>query len=766
MQRHDDDTKSIAVRSATDLTGTSEQLNATANAVMDGADVGGDTCVRLAQVFGNVMSNHVNSDAYNANSVFNKLTYLDSTNPDQGMSGAGWAMMAASPVTAALRLGQHYYQIYRKHEVKSPAYLRRQLKRSQQLHGVMFPEIQDDLHLNLAGLNQEEAEVELQRIVNETEKKRRRKVARDAALRAEYVALREKLIEEMLIKLENKTSINEADKDKVALDPVSKFINRFNDSLFVSVVNKVWQVLNTQSYIFWVIVFPVGLALGAAATVAMPYVLIAVTVIGGALLAYEVVEKARAKKPVAGALIDKKQADYEKAVALADEQIQQRLFISKEHDLIMRKLRNFNARLGINSVQEEQDATEGVVDKIYLQPNFTDVMNSTLARRLLGSKAERRTALAVAVASRAISGFVATAFVLWIASTFVGMIPAMAVIGTFLGGAVATVGFGGAVAGLLGISTFSAVRKQQKTEEERVYEILSSQYKKEGISYLDKFTRLETEVERKKAAIKDLRNQIRLHDPQEELDNYNLKHADVHNDYYFEKQKHTPSVSTYVKKGLNRVYTLFGGGQTGVFVARCLFLVGGLAAGAVLASGFGAPFVFLGIALAVGITVGVLKLAQYQLERNQKHRQHFAETIDSRIDFLAKKKQELSFVERILTQKLAQLQPQSVQASPRVQASPQVTSDSPRAKSELDLQALGKAKLLVPPADSGTRLSTEASASVVNAGALQPGGIATPPAKAKAFIQARFWQSPPDRPVSSPALSGNGGNNSTRRSKK
>ncbi len=750
MQRHDDK-KSIAVQSAKELVGTSNQLTTTAYAVMDGADVGGDTCVRLVQVFSNVMTNHINSDAYNANSIFNKVTYLDPSHSDQGMSGAGWAMMAASPATAALRLGQHYYQIYRHHEVKSPAYLRRQLKRAQRLHGVVIPEIHNELYSE--ELSQEDLEVELQRV--ETLKKRRRKAARDAALLADQEALRKKLIDEMLIKIENRKSINVDDKDKVALDPVSKFINRVNDSLFVGVVNKVWQVLNTQSYIFWVIAFPVGLALGAAATLAMPYVLLAVTAIGGALLAYEVIEKTRAKKPASQAPIKKEEVDHKKAIALADAQIQQRLFISKEHDLIMRKLRNYNAQLDLHSVQEDQDACEVVNDEIYHQPNFTDVMRSSLAQRLLGSKAERRAALAVAVASRAISGFVATAFVLWVASTFVGMLPAMAVIGTFLGGAVATVGFGGAVAGLLGISTFAAVRKQQKSEEERVYEILSSQYKKEGISYLDKFTRLEADVENKKAAIKVLRDEIRQLDPQAELDNYDLKHADVHNDYYFEKQQHKPSFSTYVKKGLNRVYTLLGGGQTGVFVARCLFLVGGLAAGAVLASGFGAPFVFLGIALAVGITVGVLKLAQYQLERNQKHRHHFAETIDSRIDFLAKKKQELSFVERILTQKKAQVQAQRVRVP-----------TTPRSQSVPNFNALNALNVLtVAPAASDQKgVLTEVSASYVDVEVHPPGAVSRPGTVPMPREKSKdaLWQRPPSQTASSPvasAVAGHDGKN-------
>ena len=59
------------------------------------------------------------------------------------------------------------------------------------------------------------------------------------------------------------------------------------------------------------------------------------------------------------------------------------------------------------------------------------------------------------------------------------------------------------------------------------------------------------------------------------------------------------------------------------------------------------------------------------MEKNQKHRQHFADTIDTRIDFLAKKKSELNLVEKILKTKKTELQfkKQGV-ALPRAESTP------------------------------------------------------------------------------------------------
>lgn len=125
---------------------------------------------------------------------------------------------------------------------------------------------------------------------------------------------------------------------------------------------------------------------------------------------------------------------------------------------------------------------------------------------------------------------------------------------------------------------------------------------------------------------------------------YDLNKIDVHNDYYFEKQKDSPTVFTYVKKALSRGYTFLTGGQSGIFIIRALFLVGGIFA----AAATGAPLVFIAIAAVGGLVLGGLKLWQYCLERKRQHKDNFVETIDTRISYLKKKDKELNALENSL----------------------------------------------------------------------------------------------------------------------
>ena len=85
-------------------------------------------------------------------------------------------MVGLGPLTAALRLGQHYYQIYRAKEVQSPEYLRRQLKRAQRAHGIVIDDEEDHL---------------------ENAAKRQLKEKRDKAEHQERETLRQDLIKEM-----------------------------------------------------------------------------------------------------------------------------------------------------------------------------------------------------------------------------------------------------------------------------------------------------------------------------------------------------------------------------------------------------------------------------------------------------------------------------------------------------------------------------------------------------------------------------------------
>lgn len=162
---------------------------------------------------------------------------------------------------------------------------------------------------------------------------------------------------------------------------------------------------------------------------------------------------------------------------------------------------------------------------------------------------------------------------------------------------------------------------------------------------------------------------------------YDIKKIDVYNDYYFEKQKDKATLWTNVKKGCNRAYAFLSGGQSGIFIVRTLFLVGGICAAACT----GAPLVFFGIAAVGALVIGTIKLVQYCLERKRQKRENFVNTIDARISYLRKKEKELDALEVVLDPSKSKDQDKpapashaiDVGAAPKAALAPSAAASSP-----------------------------------------------------------------------------------------
>jgi len=270
-------------------------------------------------------------------------------------------------------------------------------------------------------------------------------------------------------------------------------------------------------------------------------------------------------------------------------------------------------------------------------------LQSSLKQRLLGHPAERYARLGLTVFSVALLGFLMPLFIFWFAGCALAVLPAVGILVSIAAVAnsmsITTI-VGGVLAGVTGIDALAGMRAKQLDYEKKVDAVLNANYKNTGMTKAEKFAELEAELNRKMALIKN--NPRLCHEMKH--GGYDINKIDVYNDYYFEKQKHSPSTWTWIKKGMNRFYNLLGGGQSGALVARMLFLVGGVAAITLSAFTCGAPIAFIAVAASLAVVLGVARLVKYQFDRNHEHREFFVDTIDARISYLGKKNKELDLV--------------------------------------------------------------------------------------------------------------------------
>ncbi len=151
---------------------------------------------------------------------------------------------------------------------------------------------------------------------------------------------------------------------------------------------------------------------------------------------------------------------------------------------------------------------------------------------------------------------------------------------------------------------------------------------------------------------------------------YNLDEVDPYNDYFFEKQKYTVPIFSRIKQGLNYAFHFFGGGQSGVFIARQYFLGSMTAASVALpavlvvggtglvvalaATGYGLPIV-IGVAVAFALTYGAIRLGFVLYERRRRHNQLRAETVDERLSHMNKGERELADTVTLLKEKIGEV---------------------------------------------------------------------------------------------------------------
>jgi len=336
-------------------------------------------------------------------------------------------------------------------------------------------------------------------------------------------------------------------------------------------------------------------------------------------------------------------------------ELRQRAFMKYEHTAIMSQIKHtydwkqdqergfkkryqqaFNDFINKDDVKKQRAVNE-MIDASLLK--LTNHMRAN-------SGGERHARLVIGVINSTIAGFIMPLFVLWLASSIV-MVPvllgvvALAGVASLLGSSMLYTVGGALLSTVFGIQTTAQRRQAQLAFDERMNNKFLERYKNEVIGKGTKFCQLESAVNEKIAG-------IRQHNPvlmaTLKAKGFDINKIDAYNDYYFEKQKAQPSGWTLLKKTVNRVYQFLGGGQTGALITRCLGLAGCIFAPAIAALPFGGPIAFVAVAIIMAVIVGSLRVAQYQLEANQKHREFFADTIDARISYLKKKDKELTAI--------------------------------------------------------------------------------------------------------------------------
>lgn len=469
-------------------------------------------------------------------------------------------------------------------------------------------------------------------------------------------------------------------------------VNRIRDSKAGNVAGYVWGWATNHSMLFWIAWMPVAVAVGAAATFTLPYISVIAGVtlgIGGLMTAWKVVEMARhyfkenkVKKDIKARLGGIKLEDSELSSlidTIKEKEIPYAhlsgIYKPDKRDLRDKiKIAELPAKVKIKVIykvisdfkkydlQQKRKVHTHLKQRVFMKYEHTAWMNkfdpdkkynqqvktqadlkSKLTKHLAGSSIERSMRLTVGVFNRALLASVFPMFIFWFLAGVVTVPVLMGAVA--LKGAAAMIGgpamftYTGAVSGgWFGLQALATRRAQQLAYDEKVNSILQSVYKnEEGVTKLSKFAELETAVNAKKQKIlsDDQYNQ------KAKEYNYPVKQIDVYNDYYFEKQKITPTAKSKFKKFMSRAYQFTGGTQTGALIVRGLFLSGCLLAGVVASAGVGAPLLFAGIALGMAVLAGTSKLTQYILDKKQARREFFIDTIDARISYLEMKDEEL-----------------------------------------------------------------------------------------------------------------------------
>jgi hypothetical protein len=399
----------------------------------------------------------------------------------------------------------------------------------------------------------------------------------------------------------------------------------------------VWGKLSIAGFFFWLTFMTFVIATSFGAAIASPILvplIVGISIgLAGAFNIWEVVEKRLAKKSgVITPTATEQAAAAEAARKSHDHKL--RLFMKVEREGLDENIKNRIAQLPKQKIAVAKEKID-------------------IRTRLLGNKFARGARVFTTGLRGVIDAIMFFTFTGWFLSTVVGLVPALAGVAIFLGNN-ATGGITGLITGaFLGFKAGAKLRAEQLKYKEKVDALLAAPYLGNdgaGKTKQEAFENLYAVLEAKKAQLlqrlsaKELKG--RFH--------YDLSKVNVFNDRTFEKLQHTTPTGTIVKKILSRVAAIFGGSQTGIFHARYFFLKGAVFAGALnmIAIGsltLGAAFwPFIIIAGVFAAVFAILKVVEYQQQRNQAHNENLYNTFDARISFMKKRIKEIDAINSLL----------------------------------------------------------------------------------------------------------------------
>lgn len=313
--------------------------------------------------------------------------------------------------------------------------------------------------------------------------------------------------------------------------------------------------------------------------------------------------------------------------------------------------------------------------------NHKSSVKNLLSQRLEDKTSERWGRLIIHTFLQEIAGFTGSAFILWFASYLLGTLASTSVFAflgaaaTFLGGPFALIGIGITLGIFLAIKGAAKIWQEQKDFQKVVAAKLAQEhvinnhdkkiYEFTGKSKLQVLKENEEKIINAENRIGRLREKIKF-----KIDNYNyllktknggleLQKLDKNNILINNQGLETISVIeefngeqssrkfTWFKKFLNRCYELLAGQQTGIYLARIVFLSTGVA-GCAIAGLLNPGLAFLIIAAVLSFVVGLPRLARYQLDRNQENRKKYINNLDTQIAYLENRINVLTELEKNL----------------------------------------------------------------------------------------------------------------------
>jgi hypothetical protein len=349
-------------------------------------------------------------------------------------------------------------------------------------------------------------------------------------------------------------------------------------------------------------------------------------------------------------LLQKYEKYQAKDAAIAKGQLtawRSRAFMTFEHDQNLKKIAHLRTTLAERaptvpaaSIKAIKVSKKSIMS--YLQPSKHE-SRMRIANNIIGAMAF---GLVIPFfITQLLGGILSAALVAGLGITILSTSTAVATTLGVLNGAVLSTVWGGLWAAKNGLTTFINQRNSKSAYQQKL-DALNAKVDG-GPSKIEQFDALQKAYNKKLAYLQ--RNHPTVH-AQMQATLVGSKHWSATNHHYHEKQRAKATPWTRIKQGMNRAYELLGGAETGVLVARVLFLSGCvlgftlLSAATVALTGvtFGlAPVVFTAIAGVLGGVLGVNRLLKYTFGKRQEHREKFVNTFDDRLKFLEQKNQEM-----------------------------------------------------------------------------------------------------------------------------